>query len=78
MARSDTFIRQCGRSVFSRSGAKRTRAVEQAARDPQFQAQAASYFAPLRYLPPADYEAELREAEAGFRKMWQEIPWGEK
>lgn len=54
------------------------RAVELAARDPQFQAQAASYFAPLRYLSPVEYEAELREAEEGFKKMWQEIPWGEK
>jgi tripartite-type tricarboxylate transporter receptor subunit TctC len=53
------------------------RAVERAAADPQFQAQAANYFAPLRYLPPARYEAELREAEGGFRQLWKDLPWGE-
>lgn len=54
------------------------RAVERAANDPQFQAQAATYFAPLRYLSPAKYEAELRGAEAQFKQLWKEIPWGEK
>jgi len=54
------------------------RAIERAANDPQFQAQAAGHFAPLRYLPPARYEAELRDAEAGFRQLWKELPWGDK
>jgi tripartite-type tricarboxylate transporter receptor subunit TctC len=54
------------------------RAIERAAADPQFQAQAAGYFAPLRYLPPARYETELREAEVGFRQLWKELPWGDK
>lgn len=54
------------------------KAIEHAASDPQFQAQAAGYFAPLRYLPPARYETELRDAEAGFRQLWKELPWGEK
>lgn len=54
------------------------KAIESAAADPQFQAQAAGYFAPLRYLPPARYETELRDAEAGFRQLWKELPWGEK
>jgi tripartite-type tricarboxylate transporter receptor subunit TctC len=53
-------------------------AVERAAADPEFQAQAARYFAPLRYLPPARYESELREAEGGFRQLWNQMPWGEK
>jgi tripartite-type tricarboxylate transporter receptor subunit TctC len=53
-------------------------AIEKAAADPQFQAQAAGYFAPLRYLAPARYETELRDAETGFRQLWKEIPWGEK
>lgn len=53
------------------------KAVEKTAADPEFQAQAAKYFAPLRYLPPAKYEAELKEAEAGFRQLWKEMPWGE-
>jgi tripartite-type tricarboxylate transporter receptor subunit TctC len=52
-------------------------AIQKAAADPEFQAKAANYFAPLRYLPPARYEAELKEAEAGFRQLWKEIPWGE-
>lgn len=54
------------------------RAIERAANDPQFQAQAASYFAPLRYLPPARYEVELRDAEVQFKQLWKEIPWGDK
>lgn len=53
-------------------------AIEKAAADPAFQAQAANYFAPLRYLPPARYETELREAEVGFRQLWNQMPWGEK
>jgi tripartite-type tricarboxylate transporter receptor subunit TctC len=53
-------------------------AVERAAADPKFQAQAAGYFAPLRYLPPAKYEVELRDAEAQFRQLWKEIPWTDK
>jgi tripartite-type tricarboxylate transporter receptor subunit TctC len=54
------------------------KAVERAAADPLFQAQAARFFAPLRYLPPPQYATELREAEAQFRQMWKEIPWVEK
>ncbi|MCJ0763416.1 tripartite tricarboxylate transporter substrate binding protein [Variovorax terrae] len=53
-------------------------AVEKAAADPKFQAQAASYFAPLRYMPPARLEADMREAEAQFRQLWKEIPWTDK
>lgn len=52
-------------------------AVQKAAADPEFQAKAAGYFAPLRYLPPARYEAELREGDAEFRQMWKDMPWGE-
>ncbi len=54
------------------------KAVEHAAADPAFQAQAAKFFAPLRYLAPPKYEAELREAEAQFRELWKEIPWMDK
>jgi tripartite-type tricarboxylate transporter receptor subunit TctC len=53
-------------------------AIQKAAADPEFQAKAANYFAPLRYLPPARYESELREAEAGFRQLWKDMPWGDK
>ena len=53
------------------------KAVEKAANDPEFQSKAAGYFAPLRYLPPAKYEAELKEAEAGFKQLWKDMPWSE-
>ena len=54
------------------------KAVERAANDPLFQAQAAKFFAPLRYLPPPKYEIELREADKQFRQLWKEIPWVDK
>jgi tripartite-type tricarboxylate transporter receptor subunit TctC len=53
-------------------------AVQKAAADPEFQAKAANYFAPLRYLPPKAYEAELKESEASFKQLWQAMPWGDK
>lgn len=53
-------------------------AIQKAAADPEFQAKAANYFAPLRYLPPAAYEAELKQSEAGFRALWKEMPWGDR
>ena len=53
-------------------------AVQAATNDPEFQAKAAGYFAPLRYLAPAAHAAELRETEAELRKLWQEMPWGDK
>ena len=47
--------------------------------DPEFQATATQkLFAPIRYLPPPKYEAELREGDAQFRKMWKELPWTDK
>ncbi|MCX7141559.1 MAG: tripartite tricarboxylate transporter substrate binding protein [Proteobacteria bacterium] len=54
------------------------KAIEQAAADPGFHVQAAKFFAPLRYLPPAKYEAELREGEEQFRRLWNETPWIDK
>ena len=54
------------------------KAVERAVTDPAFQAQAARFFAPLRYLPPLKYEVELRAADALFRQLWNEIPWIDK
>lgn len=53
-------------------------AVQKAVADPEFQTRAANVFAPLRYLPPAAYAAELKEAEAGFQQLWQVMPWGDK
>ncbi len=54
------------------------KAIAQAAADPDFQAQALKVFAPLRYLSPAQFEAEIRAGDAQLRKMWSELPWGEK
>jgi tripartite-type tricarboxylate transporter receptor subunit TctC len=53
-------------------------AVQKAVADPEFQTRAANVFAPLRYLPPTAYAAELKEAEAGFQQLWQVMPWGDK
>ncbi|MCW5322660.1 tripartite tricarboxylate transporter substrate binding protein [Verminephrobacter aporrectodeae subsp. tuberculatae] len=52
-------------------------AIVRAKDDPQFQQQAQALFAPLRYLPPAAYAAELQRSEAGFHQLWQEMPWQE-
>ena len=53
-------------------------AVQKAVADPEYQAKAAGYFAPLRYLAPAAYAAELRDDEAEFKKLWQTMPWTDK
>ena len=56
-------------------------AVQKAVADPEFQTRAANVatvFSPLRYLPPAAYGAELKEAEVGFQQLWQVMPWGDK
>ena len=57
---------------------KLVNAIAAAARDPEFQAQAVKYFAPLRYLPPAEFQKVLREAEGGFRQLYKEMPWSDK
>jgi tripartite-type tricarboxylate transporter receptor subunit TctC len=54
------------------------KAVERAAADPEFQAKAVLYYAPLRYLAPGDFAAALREGEAQARQLWKETPWSEK
>jgi len=46
--------------------------------DPEFQAKAVSTFAPLRYLDPVSYAAELKESEDGFKALWQIMPWTDK
>ena len=57
---------------------KLVNAIAAAARDPEFQAQAVKYFAPLRYLPPDEFRNVLRQAETGFRQMYKEMPWSDK
>jgi len=53
-------------------------AVERAAADAQFQAQAVKFFAPLRYLTPVQYEAIVRDADVMYRAMWRDMPWADK
>lgn len=54
------------------------KATERAIANPEFQAKALTIFAPLRYLPPQKYAAELKQGEAQFQKLWKEAPWAEK
>lgn len=53
-------------------------AVERAVADPEFQAKAIQYYAPLRYLSPAQFEAVLKDADVVVRQLWKEAPWAEK
>ena len=53
-------------------------AIERAAADPALRVQAERVYAPLRFLGPAAYEAELRSAEALFRQIWKEAPWTDR
>ena len=53
-------------------------AMAKVAADPHFKQQADAMFAPLRYLAPAGYAAELERGEASFRQLWKEMPWQEK
>ena len=54
------------------------KAVAQAAADPEFQVQAAKVFAPLRFLTPAQFDAEIRAGDVQFRQLWKELPWVDK
>jgi tripartite-type tricarboxylate transporter receptor subunit TctC len=54
------------------------KAVERSVADPEFQARAAQFFSPLRYLAPAEYEALVRDADVMYRAMWKEMPWADK
>ncbi|KQP13262.1 tripartite tricarboxylate transporter substrate binding protein [Pseudorhodoferax sp. Leaf267] len=53
-------------------------AVAAIAADKEFKQQADAMYAPLRYLAPAAYATELERTEAGFRKLWGELPWQDK
>lgn len=57
---------------------KLVKAVEQSVKDPEFQKKAVQYFAPLRYLAPADFDAYLKKGDGDFRQLWKEMPWAEK
>ncbi|MBL8386538.1 MAG: tripartite tricarboxylate transporter substrate binding protein [Burkholderiales bacterium] len=54
------------------------RAIGNATSDPAFRAAAEAAFAPVRYLAPAAYEAELRAGDTMFRQLWKELPWTDK
>jgi len=54
------------------------KAVAHSVADPEFQSQAAKFFAPIRYLAPAQYEALVRDADVMYRVMWREMPWADK
>ena len=54
------------------------KAVASAAADPEFQAQATKFFAPLRFLSPAEFDRVIKEAEVDFKQLWKELPWGDK
>lgn len=54
------------------------KAVAASVADPEFQSQAARLFAPIRFLPPAQFEALLRDADTAFRELWKIMPWADK
>ena len=54
------------------------KAVAQAAADPDFQALAVKFYAPLRFLTPAQFDAEIKAGEAQFKALWKELPWSDK
>src|SRR5436190_9454517 len=54
------------------------KAVAASVVDPEFQAKAAQFFAPLRYLGPAEYEALVLEADVMYRVMWKAMPWTDR
>jgi tripartite-type tricarboxylate transporter receptor subunit TctC len=53
-------------------------ATEKAIANPEFQKKATQAFAPVRYLAPDRYEAELKESDEQFQKLWKDMPWGDK
>ena len=54
------------------------KAVASAAADPEFQAQATKFFAPLRFLSPGEFARVIQEADLQFKQLWKEIPWGDR
>ena len=53
-------------------------AIEKSQADPAFKLAAERAFAPIRYLGPAAYEAELKSDDVRFRALWKELPWTDK
>ena len=57
---------------------KLVKAIGQVTRDPEFLKINAGLFTQLRYLDPDQYRTVMRDTETGFRKLWGEMPWGDK
>jgi tripartite-type tricarboxylate transporter receptor subunit TctC len=53
-------------------------AIAQAAADPEFQRRSRETYAPLRYLAPDAYAAELQATDAALRRLWAEAPWAQR
>src|SRR5882672_8277276 len=51
------------------------KAVANAAADPEFQALATKFYAPLRFLTPGEFAAVIQEGDAQFKQLWKELPW---
>ena len=54
------------------------KAIAAATADPAFKLAAEAAFAPVRYLAPPAYEAELKAGDVVFRQLWKELPWTDK
>ena len=57
---------------------KLVKAIGQVTRDPEFLKINAGLFTQLRYLDPDQFRTEMPATETGFRKLWGEMPWGDK
>jgi tripartite-type tricarboxylate transporter receptor subunit TctC len=54
------------------------KAIADAVADAEFQALTVKFFAPLRYLTPAQHESHIRDADVEYRQLWKELPWADK
>jgi tripartite-type tricarboxylate transporter receptor subunit TctC len=54
------------------------KAVASAAADPEFQALATKFYAPLRFLTPGEFASVIQDADVQFKQLWKELPWGDK
>ena len=50
-------------------------AVAKAAADPEYIKKAGELYAPIRYLAPKEYGAELESIDKQLRQLWKEAPW---
>jgi hypothetical protein len=52
--------------------------LDKAISDPAFKLAAERAFAPVRFLAPPAYDAELRAGDTLFRQLWKDMPWTDK